>query len=254
MGPLECEPKFPVFTHQSNKPLRPGSGVMTTIRGSLQNCREEARGAILVMNGWDGLSTDPMSLVKSLSAAWSVTRDTSRKPMGGQLFRFSESLTLRRSNSPFCTEGFVEEAHAIGSAKKMISKSLDFLWTESKNRNTPPEVKLTEGPHHIESMNIGERTAMVKPPYLDNTQKLHFDDIRPYHVRQFDPYHREEMPAMVPALEMDRGVLAMAMTLGQRAVDLYSYLGEWGEQKPLWRFWEVDCGGWLGSLPRRTSA
>lgn len=60
-GALEHERQPLVFTHQSKKHLQPGGRVMTIIGGMLQVYREEGRGAILVMKGWGGLSTDFLS-------------------------------------------------------------------------------------------------------------------------------------------------------------------------------------------------
>lgn len=78
----------------------------------------------------------------------------------------------------------------------------------------------------LEAINPGGRTMRICKLYSHNIQKVHLDDVRPYHQQTADfdhpQRHDRERVAVIPALEVERSAIVMATVAGVHAVDLYS--------------------------------
>ncbi|KAJ5689257.1 hypothetical protein N7462_003649 [Penicillium macrosclerotiorum] len=63
-GPIECTTEFLTFAHQSNLPLAPQGEVDRFFTRAINCAKATKDGKLLVvMNGWDGLTTDPGSFM-----------------------------------------------------------------------------------------------------------------------------------------------------------------------------------------------
>lgn len=57
-GPFTTEPRIFTFIHSSEKPLRPESPVYDHFRDLFIEARKDNKNVMLVINGYDGLTTD----------------------------------------------------------------------------------------------------------------------------------------------------------------------------------------------------
>lgn len=128
------ESKFLVFVHHSNKELTQTGEVFNKIQNTLEKGRKQKRPVIIVINGWDGLSTNEHSLRSLFEDYGDVDAKLRLFVENPRVFREANlknvidlltgklSMELPEDSYHCHAKAFVDKVHAIYATKELLSK------------------------------------------------------------------------------------------------------------------------------------
>jgi hypothetical protein len=172
---------FWVFIQSSNRSFSGHGETVATIRKVLEQGKSEKRPVVLVVNGWDGLSTNPVALanlfapfIDEVQITLEAFVDTPRvfrrvsvshaiKVLSGEYDEEFDKLVLPHSTLEYC-----RKVEVIRNIKMNISENIARLKEESANRNTIPGsddkwvCEICEAPFRTSSL-LNSHTHSVHP-------------------------------------------------------------------------------------------
>ncbi|KAF7622042.1 hypothetical protein F9C07_1733479 [Aspergillus flavus] len=150
-GPLSEELPFLVFAQSSNRRF-PSDPVPRTITALLTRGRETGRPVVLVINGWDGLSTNPIVLV-DLFEAWINEVDITLRVFAGNPRRFFEVSVVHAIEAIRGDYEDDDEAPVLPSDTKIFVDKVHAYYLMGITRNSsPPSAAVPRGESRLNGL------------------------------------------------------------------------------------------------------
>ncbi|KJJ34599.1 hypothetical protein AFLA70_413g000771 [Aspergillus flavus AF70] len=150
-GPLSEELPFLVFAQSSNRRF-PSDPVPRTITALLTRGRETGRPVVMVINGWDGLSTNPIVLV-DLFEAWINEVDITLRVFAGNPRRFFEVSVVHAIEAIRGDYEDDDEAPVLPSDTKIFVDKVHAYYLMGITRNSsPPSAAVPRGESRLNGL------------------------------------------------------------------------------------------------------
>jgi hypothetical protein len=150
-GTLSQDPIFLTFI-QSSEDFRPRGQMVTRLLEILNTARETSRSITMVVNGWDGIFTNPFVFADLFKPYCDIEIKLRFFVDVPRVFREADAqaavklLTreIDADEAPFDTAEFVKNIQIVSFIKQNLSDLRNQLIQTSHNRNTPPDWHLNE--------------------------------------------------------------------------------------------------------------
>jgi hypothetical protein len=145
-GILSQEPTFLTFI-QTSEAFRPQGHLVTRLLEELSKARETSRSVIVVVNGWDGIFTNPFVFADLFTPYFDIRITLRFYVEVPRVFREADAQAavqllrckITPDETPYDTAEFVQNIQVISLIKQDLAGATNKLLEATKSRNTPPD-------------------------------------------------------------------------------------------------------------------